>query len=169
MWRAFLINDIRKLRKALGLPPVSQIGVVVKDVEKAVGFYESIFGLGPFEVYEFVPENHWFMEVPSPLKLKMGKAAWGEIELELIQPLEGRSLHKNFLEAHGEGLQHLGFDVPNYDEMFDNFIRAGFQPLMRAETNYAVYGGYLKACYFDTHRIGGIIFEILHRTWKMAT
>jgi methylmalonyl-CoA/ethylmalonyl-CoA epimerase len=155
------------LKIELGLPPIGQIGFVVKDMDTAVKYYSSIFGIGPFTVYEFVPEEHWFMEEPSYLKLKMGKAMWGDVELELIQPIEGRSFHKEFLETHGEGIQHLGFNVPNYDEMFEKFRAAGFKPAMRAESYVETYKGYLKACYFDTRRIGGIMFEIIWKSWLM--
>ncbi len=33
----------------LQLPAVGQIGVVVEDVDRAIAFYRSTFGLGPFE------------------------------------------------------------------------------------------------------------------------
>ena len=155
------------LRTKLELPPVSQIGIVVRNVDKAVNFYSSFFGMGPFTVYEFVPENHWYMEESSYLKLKMGKTMSGEIEWEMIEPLEGRSLHQEFLENHGEGLQHLGFNVPDYDEMFEKMINAGFKPLMRAETYVETYKGNLKACYFDTREVAGIIFEIIWKSWLM--
>jgi methylmalonyl-CoA/ethylmalonyl-CoA epimerase len=154
-----------ELIKVMKLPPVSQIGVVVKDMDKAVEYYSSVFGIGPFTVYEFTPDKHWFMEKPSYLKLLMGKAMLGKIELELIRPLEGRSLHQDFLDVHGEGLQHLGFNVKDYDEIFSRFLKAGFQPLMRAESYVATYKGDLKACYFDTRRTGGIIFEIIWKSW----
>lgn len=163
------MTGVDEVKTKLELPPVSQIGVVVRDMDKAVEYYSSIFGIGPFTVYEFVPEKHWFMEEPSYLRLLMGKAMWGDIELELLQPLEGESLHKDFLETHGEGLQHLGFNIPSYDEMFDKFRKAGFKPLMRAETYVETYKGYLKACYFDTRSIGGIIFEIIWKSWLMKT
>lgn len=163
------MTGIENLKIKLRLPPVSQIGMVVKDMDKAVQYYSSIFGIGPFTVYEFVPENHWFMEEPSYLKLLMGKAMLGDIEFELIQPLEGKSLHKEFLNSHGEGLQHLGFNVINYDEMFDKFLKAGFKPLMRAETYVETYKGRLRACYFDTREIGGILFEIIWKSWLMKS
>jgi 4-hydroxyphenylpyruvate dioxygenase-like putative hemolysin len=153
------------LQKKLGLPPVSQIGVVVKDINDAVEYYSSIFGIGPFYVYEFAPDKHWFREELSPLKLLMAKAPWGNIELELVQPLEGRTIHKDFLEKQGEGLQHLGFDVQDYDRLYNEFIKAGFKPIQRIETYYEAYKGYAKACYFDTKDIGGIIFEIMWRSW----
>lgn len=155
------------LKIKLGLPPISQIGFVVKDMDKAVEYYSSIFKIGPFTVYEFIPEKHWFMEELSYLKLKMGKAAWGDLEFELIQPIEGKSFHREFLETHGEGIQHLGFFVPNYDEMFEKFKAAGFKPVMRAETYVETYKGYLRATYFDTRRIGGIMFEIIWKSWLM--
>jgi methylmalonyl-CoA/ethylmalonyl-CoA epimerase len=150
-----------KLKTQLELPSVSHIGVVVRDMDKAVAYYSSIFGLGPFTVYEFKPEKQWFLEKPSSFVLKMGKATWGDIQLELVQPLGGRSPHKEFLDTHGEGMQHLGFLVPNYDEIFNKFKLTGFKPLTRVETYVETYKRNLKACYFDTRRIGGVIFEIV--------
>ena len=159
------VNDTKRLREKLSLPPIEHIVVVVRDMEKAVEYYSSVFGLGPFNVYVFEPEKQWFMEKPSSFRLQMGKAMWGDIVLELIQPIGGESLHKDFLGTHGEGLQHLGFLVPDYEETFDKFVKAGFAPLTRVETYVEAYKGNLKACYFDTRRVGGIIFEIVWRSW----
>jgi methylmalonyl-CoA/ethylmalonyl-CoA epimerase len=161
------MNGAEELRAGLGLPPVTQIGVVVRDVDAAVESLSSKLGLGPFAVYEFVPEKHWFKEEECALKLGIGKAMWGDLELELIQPLEGKGLHKEFLGTHGEGLQHLGFLVSDYDEMFGRFTKAGFRPLERAETYLENYEGYLRACYFDTHKVGGIVCEIFWKSWLL--
>jgi methylmalonyl-CoA/ethylmalonyl-CoA epimerase len=158
-----------ELKSRLRLPPVSQIGVVVRDTEKAVRYYDSIFGIGPFTVYEWAPDKHWIMEEPSPLKLRMGKAQWGDVELELIQVLEGRSDHTDFLETRGEGLHHLGFNISDYDDLFQRFLREGFKPLMRAESYVSAYDGHLKACYFDTRQVGGILFEIIWKSWLSKT
>ena len=62
-------------------------------------------------------------------------------------------MHKVFLETHAEGLQHLGFLISGYDEMSGRFVKAGFQPLERAETYLENYKGYLRACYFDAHKV----------------
>ena len=161
------MSGIEEVRKKLALPPISQVGVVVRNMEEAVKFYSSAFGVGPFTVYEFVPDKFWHMEEPAYQKNVMGKAQWGDIELELIQPLEGKSIHKEFLDVHGEGIQHLGFNVPNYDEMFNQFIKEGFKPMLRAESFVPTYNGYLKACYFDTRKVGGILVEIIWKSWLM--
>lgn len=159
------MNSVQKLKAKLELPSPGHLGVIVRDMDKAVEYYSSIFEIGPFTVYEFAPEKHWLREEPCPMKLLIGHAMWSNIELELLQPLEGKSLHKEFLETHGEGFQHLAFHIPDYDEMFDKFIKAGFKPLTRAEAYHPVYNGYSRACYFDTRSVGGIIFEICWRSW----
>jgi len=156
---------LEEVEIGLGLPPVSQVGLVVRDLERVVEYYSSALGLGPFTRYVFAPEKHWFMEEPCPLKLGTAKSAWGDLELELIQPLEGNGLHREFLETHGEGLQHLGFHVADYDEVFDRFLQAGFHPLERAETYVETYQGHLRACYFDTHKVGGLVCEIFWKSW----
>jgi methylmalonyl-CoA/ethylmalonyl-CoA epimerase len=156
---------MEELKAKLGLPPVSQIGVVVRDVRKTAETYSSLFGIGPFTIYEFVPEKYWYMEELTHSRVLMGKAMWGSVELELLTPLEGKSIHKDFLESHGEGLQHLGFNVPDFDALYERFIQEGFKPLLRGESYVETYKGYLKACYFDTRRVGGIIFEIIWKSW----
>lgn len=163
------MSAVEELKAKLQLPPVTQIGFVVWDVDKAVEHYLSMLGMGPWTVYEFVPDQHWFWGKPSHLKLKMAKAMSGNIEFELIQPLEGESLHLEFLETSGEGVQHLGFNVPDYDDTFDRFVKAGFEPAMRAETYVDTYKGRLKACYFDTRRVTGIALEIMWRSWSQES
>lgn len=163
------MGSAEKRGAKLKLPPVSQIVVVVKDVDRVVKRYSSIFGLGPWSVYEFAPEKHWVMEEPSYAKFLMAKAMLGDIELCFMQPLEGKSIHKEFLETHGEGIFNLVFNVTNYDEMFDRFVKAGFKPIARAESYVETYKGYLKACYFDTRSIGGVLIEIRWGSWLMES
>jgi catechol 2,3-dioxygenase-like lactoylglutathione lyase family enzyme len=160
---------IDDLKDRLTLPPISQIGVVVKDVEKTAAFYSSAFGIGPFTVYEWSPDRHWNDEKPSYLRLRMAKVMWDNVELELIEPLEGTSDHRSFLETHGEGLHHLGFNVANYEGVFEKFLSEGFRPLMRAESYVEAYKGHLKACSFDTRKVGGVLFEIIWKSWLMGS
>ncbi len=158
--------QVTELRSDLGLPPPFQIGVVVTNAERAAQYYSSVFGIGPFKVYDFAPDKHWYMEEPSYVRFRMGKAAWGALEFELIEPLKGKSMHQEFLHTNGEGIQHLGFAVNDYEMAYDRFRKAGFKPAMRAETAVEACNGYLKACYFDTRSVGGIVFEIIWRSWQ---
>jgi methylmalonyl-CoA/ethylmalonyl-CoA epimerase len=159
------MSETEELKAKLNLPPVAQIGIVVKDMQKAVEYYSTSFGLGPFTVYEFAPDKHWYMEEPSQIRFQLGKAMLGDMELELIEPSEGKSHHREFLATVGEGLHHLGFNVRNYDEYYQRMVHEGFQPLMRAESYVPTYQGTVRACYFDTRRVGGVLFEIIWKSW----
>lgn len=157
--------DLDKIKQIIDLPAVSQVGVVVRDVDRAVEQYQNLFGLGPFTRYQFQPDRHWFRNEPSPLTLEMAKAMWGPVEYELLQPVEGQSLHQEFLDQHGEGLQHLGFNVRNYEAVYAAMEAAGFEPVMRAESFVEQYNGHLKACYFDTRAVAGVICEVIWKSW----
>jgi hypothetical protein len=156
-----------ELRAKLQLPPISQIGFVVWNADRMAANYSTVLGVGPWTVYDFVPDKYWFREQLSPLKLRMGKAIIGDIELVLSQPVEGRSLHQEFLETCGEGVHSLTFNTLDYDAMFHRFLQAGFEPVMRAETYVEAYEGHLRACYFDTRSVCGTLLEIRWASWGM--
>jgi len=155
------------LRAKIGLPPVNQIGMVVKSVDRSAEMYSRTFGLPEFYVYDLEVKNHWYYGEKSPVKLRMGKTQWGQVEMELIQHLEGeKSLFSGWIEEYGEGLNHLGFDVDDYDDVHGKMVAEGFEPIQWIETDYPAYeNGKVKACYFDTRRVGGVIFEVMWRSW----
>ena len=59
--------------------------------------------------------------------------AWqGEMQFELVQPLGGPSIFADHLEAHGEGLHHVGKYVPDHDAAVAEALADGFEPLQSA-------------------------------------
>jgi len=88
------------------------ISIVVRDVQRAQGFYESI-GIGPWVDYPPM-EEYVKIDVPDEkgfYHLKI-KCAWiGPVQLQLIEPGAGESLYKDHLRKKGEGVYHIGFEV----------------------------------------------------------
>jgi len=101
---------------AAALPSAMQIGVVVKDIADTTKFLTSIWGLGPWDIKElsYTKDN---LTVGEPFKIKVAYTHLGGAKLELIQPLEGKSIFSDFLAAKGEGLFNINFHLANYDEM----------------------------------------------------
>ena len=150
----------------IDLPPVTQIGVVVKDMEKAVEYYSKTFGLGPFSsITDLVPDKNWYMGKLHPLHLRISRAMWGAIEFELIQPLKGKSVHHDFLDSHGEGINHLGIETTDYDEVLPKMNQAGCKQLQALEIFLPQYDCWGKATFFDTRNIGGFVIEVMCRPW----
>lgn len=134
----------------LELKKVNQIGIVVRDSDKVMESWSTLFGIGPWTVRDFETkdlEGH-------PAKVKLCFADLGGVQLELIEPVEGRAFHSLFLEEHGEGLHHLGFQVNNVDAEAENLVKQGAKVLSSLSGGYA---------YMDTGGPGGVIFEVIRR------
>jgi len=150
-------------KKAPVFPPVAQIGIVVRDLDRAVEYYSKIFGIGPFTKFEFSPEKHLLKGKPLPITLYIGVAPFGPVQMELIQPVKGDAPHQWFLNSKGEGLQHLGFIVNNYDEWMAYLKEQNIDVLMEAETD-VVGMGHVRAAYIESDPIGGVLFEFVEVT-----
>ncbi len=152
--------------KEFYLPAVTQIGVIVRNMEKAVNFYSRIFGLGPFSpISDLVPDKSWYKGEIHPVHLRVSRAKWGAMEFELIQPVAGKSIHQDFLDAYGEGVNHLGIEAGNYEEIVAMMNRAGFEVLQALEVFLPQHNCWGKATFFDTRSIGGFVTEVMWRPW----
>jgi methylmalonyl-CoA/ethylmalonyl-CoA epimerase len=140
---------------ATKLPPLEQIGIVVADVDQAVEHFNTLFGWGPFRIREVDVQGFTFRRSQGNCRLKMAFTRSGPIEIELIQVLEGETPHSEFLSQKGEGLHHLRFRVGDYDELLARLTGEGVQPLF-----HQVLPGLASFAYLDTHRIGGVTFEL---------
>jgi methylmalonyl-CoA/ethylmalonyl-CoA epimerase len=106
------------------------LSVVVRNMGKAVQFYESI-GIGPFKDYPPLTE-YKKLNVPDEtgfFNLKFKVAQVGDIQIQLCQPGEGKSIYRDFLEKKGEGVFHLGFVVDRVDTSEAELKKLGLKVL----------------------------------------
>ena len=139
------------------LPPVEQIGIVVKDMDQAIDYYSSTFGWGPFHVMDFEMKGATYRGQICDCRLKIGFYHADPVEIELIQVLEGDTPHTEFLRERGEGLQHLRFSVDNLDDMLAKLAKQGIKPVF--QHSYPEIG--ISFAYLDTDKIGGVMFELI--------
>jgi catechol 2,3-dioxygenase-like lactoylglutathione lyase family enzyme len=124
-----------KAKKKPTFSRLVHIGVVVRDMEKAVARLTAL-GIGPFEPWPFPPDvKEKFRGKPfyPGRRVTIRKARIGNMELELIQPISGKSPHREFLEQKGEGIQHLGFIVDNLEEEVARLTARGSGILLTSE------------------------------------
>lgn len=89
---------------------ISQIAVVVHDLDKAMKAYYELLGWGPWNVYEHVPPalHHTHLRgVPTEYSMLGAETSVHGMGVELIQPLKGPSIYREWLDRHGEGFHHL--------------------------------------------------------------
>lgn len=93
-----------------------QINIVVKDIRKAVAAWAEVLGI---EVPE-ITQNHLessgdytytYRGKETPADLLVCNIDMGSFVLELHQPVGGESSFQEFVDKHGNGVHHIGFEV----------------------------------------------------------
>jgi hypothetical protein len=143
-------------QKRVELKQIVQVCTVVKDIQKAVKQYWE-FGIGPWSIYTWKPPeltNTTFHGKPAKYSMKLALAMIGNVMWELIEPLEGPSTYKEFLEKKGEGLHHVLLAVDDFNGAVATLGEKGIGILMKGD-----YKG-LTYAYLDTERELGTVVEI---------
>jgi catechol 2,3-dioxygenase-like lactoylglutathione lyase family enzyme len=85
------------------------LGIVVADLEAVADTYQRMLGIERWHVREVGRVKPPWQDTYTDARLKIAFGRGAGLTFELVQVLEGRTQHTEFLEAHGEGLQHIGF------------------------------------------------------------
>ena len=138
------------------LSQIYQLGYVVADAEKTAKYYESVFGIGPFVGPVEVPmKKAVFMGRIVDTKIKAAFAKSGEVQIELIQPLDSDNPYTEFLTRKGDGIHHLGFKVADMEQAKAEFARRGLEPVFSCDMIV------MKFAYYHTTEFGGLMLELL--------
>src|SRR2546422_9355974 len=89
--------------------PIRKIAIVVRDIDEALERYHRSLGWGPWNVYEHKPPSLHDTRLhgePTEFTMIGAETHVGPIVVELLQPGEGPSIYKEWLDQHGGGLHH---------------------------------------------------------------
>ncbi len=136
---------------------IGQIGIITKDVEETAKKLEEFFGIGPFRIIEPKYENKMYRGKPEDFKLKIGLAEIGPIQIELMQPLGGKSIYQEFIEKRGYGLHHIALEVDDMKEKVEEFEKMGLSVIQSGEREVVSFA------YLDTEDTIDVTFELLER------
>lgn len=115
--------------------PIKQCAIVVRDLDEAVVRWTELLGIGPWTAYRLAPPRLRDMRYhgeEATFSLRHALAWQGEMQFELVQPLSGPSIFRDHLDAHGEGLHHVGKYVADHAAAVAQALAAGFTPLQSA-------------------------------------
>jgi methylmalonyl-CoA/ethylmalonyl-CoA epimerase len=150
------------LPAAVKLERLVQIGIVVPDRDRTAQLLTSLFGIGPFRLVEWPdrPESkYYYRAVEQKIRVRQAFVQLGDVEVELIQPLEGNSAYQDFLDETGGGIHHVLFEVSDIDPVIHELAKSGVTVLqsgtgIRPGTRWAL---------LDTQKLLGFLVELRHR------
>lgn len=150
--------------------PVIQVCWVVDDIEAAETFHSEHFGVGSWTRMpdvRFGPEEAKYRGEPADFTAHVSLGYAGDLQLELIQPVTGRSIYTEFLDVGGPGfhggLHHICFET---DDLAAAIERAGAAGLDIVQQG-VMGGGLMSFAYVDGGRWGAPYVEIVELTDDM--
>lgn len=143
-----------------GLTP-TQIAWVVQDVEKSKTFFQDMLGVtnfSPTVTTRLKDYDGTYYGEPSDAENFVTMAYSGGTFIELIQPISGKSIFKDYIDGNPTGgVQHIAYGTPisNLDKVILEFENKGYNVVSSFDTPIA------KIVFFDTREEIGIFTEIM--------
>ena len=136
---------------------VIQVAHVVRDIDKAMQSYCDALGIKSWDVYTFAPpavRDSMVRGKPSDHTYLLAVTWIDEVQMELMQPLTGRSIYDEFLKLRGEGLHHIKLYYPDCQKGIRLFKERGFEIIQSGKIDEDEF------YYFNTDERLGYIIEI---------
>lgn len=125
---------------------INHVGVAVRDIDKAVSRFESVFGS---EVIS--------RKVFDDQKLESAMVSVGENKFELSQTTDPKGVIGKFIENSGEGIHHVSLEVEDIEEAITRFEKQGLKVIGKS----AAGSGDNKICFLHPKDMFGILVEII--------
>ncbi len=145
-----------------------QLAFVVRDLGRFVGEFDRLLMAGPWRGWVFGPQGQGreYRGAPSEWTLRLVLNG-GAPQFEVIQPLDGPSIHADWLHERGEGFHHLGYIVGSLERTTAEMEAAGHPVVARIHSFGADGDG--AAAYFDTSDTLGFMVEAVEPPARMPT
>lgn len=95
----------------MSVKKLDHIGIIVSDLNQAIKQYEHVLGIKLNRIEDY-----------GDGLLKIAFFSLGDILIELIQPMKEGSSAWDFLHEHGEGIEHIAFEVDDIHSELESAI-----------------------------------------------
>jgi len=95
---------------------LDHVSIVVKNLDEGLKTFEGLLGV----------EHSHIQEVPDQ-GIKAAMIMVGDVEIELIEPVNPESGVGKFLEKRGEGIHHVCFEVDDIDKELQSLASRGIE------------------------------------------
>ncbi|KAF7556048.1 hypothetical protein G7Z17_g1723 [Cylindrodendrum hubeiense] len=156
-----LIADAKPNQLSPFLGKIVEICIVSSDCRRTISELSKL-GIGPFCIYEFnaaTVSHRQYLGQDSQFELLVAFATQGDVVWEIMQPVAGPSIMRDFLDKRGEGIHHVAFDCNHVppQQRREEFRRRGYDVVQSG-----IWHGKRGTCefmFFDTEGAIGTCFE----------
>jgi methylmalonyl-CoA/ethylmalonyl-CoA epimerase len=136
------------------------VGISVKNMDEAVAYFKSLGGKtddAPGHVLDSTRFQGFktYGKTGAPTwKIKIKMVNLGPLMLELTEPVEGDNYNATFMEKHGEGPNHVAYQVDDLEKEVKEMADKGVPVMYHAKGEYA---------YLDARKVGGVVIELFQK------
>ena len=128
---------------------LDHIGIAVSNLEESLKLYMDVLGM-KLHGTETVEEQ----------KVKVAFLPLGDTELELLESTAPDGPIAKFIEAKGQGIQHLAFKVENIEKALEELKAKGMR-LIDEKPRYGAGGA--KIAFMHPKSTNGVLVELCQR------
>lgn len=128
---------------------IDHIGIAVKDIGSAGRFYKDILGLRIADI-----------ETVADQKVNVAFIPITDSEVELLESTEPDGPVAKYIEARGEGVQHLAFRVENIEEALAELQAKGVRLIDQVPRKGA---GGARIAFIHPKETNGVLIELCQR------
>jgi catechol 2,3-dioxygenase-like lactoylglutathione lyase family enzyme len=139
---------------------LSQYALVVESLQPVSDYWERL-GFPAMDVTHPALSDLRYHGEPGRFDQKLGWHRHGTVTWEWIEPLQGPTVYRDFLKAHGEGFHHIAFDVPDIDAAARAWEAVGVSIVQSGAWGEKGKPGSGRFAYANTAPIGGVTVELL--------
>lgn len=137
---------------------VVQVGIVVRDIDRARELFARILGTPVPEVIETSGRDQAhtvYRGQPTEARAKLAFFHTGQCAIELIEPIGGPSTWREQLENHGNSIHHIAFQIQGMDRTVGALEALGAEKVQSGDYT----GG--RYAYVDATDAVGAVLELL--------
>jgi methylmalonyl-CoA/ethylmalonyl-CoA epimerase len=144
----------------LGTNVIRQVGLIVSDIEHTAARFVEVLGAPAPSIFStpgYAQSKTTYRSENSEATAKLAFFGFGQVQVELIEPDEQQSVWRDYLEAHGNGVQHIAFQVADTQQATDYLQQYGIDIIQQGL--YADASGMYT--YVDSQEAHGVCIELL--------
>lgn len=135
------------------------VGITVRDIDKTIEYYQALGATlldGPAMPDFDLSGWRFYGKTPTNIKTKSCHLQLGGLIIEVHQPVEGESPWTEYLEKHGEGVEHINFFVDDVKTEKEKMEEKGYNTILSITEPGDTWVG----VFIDIRQHGGLLLEL---------